>query len=58
MNENSLRNIELHKQLCDEVQKLSQEERIRRVTGRLYSGKEIDKGKKATITRHKIHERK
>lgn len=56
MNENSLRNIQMHKQLRDEVQKLSQEEQIQRVMNRLYSGKE--KEKKTPKKQHKLQERK
>lgn len=60
MNENSLKNIEMHRQLREEVQKLSKDEQMRRVTNRLYAGKEMEKTKKPTIItkRHKTQERK
>lgn len=58
MNENSLKNIEMHRKLREEVQKLSKDEQVKRVTNRLYAGKPMENDKKAiTIQRHKTQDR-
>lgn len=57
MNENSLRNIEQHKKLREEVEKISKQEQVKRVANRLYAGQQKHKDH-STTRRHNAHERK
>lgn len=58
MNENSLKNIEMHRKLREEVQQLTKDEQVRRVTNRLYAGKPMENDKKLiTIQRQKTQDR-